>query len=161
ALSLSTAFLRVHGQTFINTNANDPACPAMNLGTLTGYQADATSILSPGTCASSGLLAGPCPTTTPYDTPIADPYAALPNPTAPAGSPNGCPGGHASPGVYTSKLVVGLGGCTLDSGVYVLEDGLSVTAGALNSGPGGVLLYITGGTFSAGLAALVNLSPMT
>jgi hypothetical protein len=27
--------------------------------------------------------------------------------------------------------------------------------------PGGVLLYITGGTFTAGAAALVNLSPMT
>ena len=45
--------------------------------------------------------------------------------------------------------------------MYILRNGISITTGALSSGPGGVLLYITGGTFTTNLGALVNLSPMT
>ena len=160
-LSLTASTLRVHGQAFINSAANAASCPAMRLGTLSGYSAAGTWILSSGTCRSAGFLAGPCPTTTSYPNPMPDPYAGLSPPAAPPGSPSGCPGGHASPGVYTNTLVIGAGACTLDSGVYILERGISVTTGSISSGPGGVLLYITGGTFSTALGALVNLSPMT
>ena len=63
--------------------------------------------------------------------------------------------------VHDHTLVIGASPCTLDSGVYILRSGISVTTGSLTSGPGGVLLYITGGTFSTALGALVDLSPMT
>ena len=159
-LSVSGALMHVHGQALINSGASDPACPAMRLGTVSGYQASGTSILSPGVCRSAGLLAGPCPAVTGYPNPMPDPYANLPTPTSPDNR-SGCPGGHASPGVYTSTLTVTASGCTLDSGVYILRNGISITTGALSSGPGGVLLYITGGTFTTNLGALVNLSPMT
>jgi prepilin-type N-terminal cleavage/methylation domain-containing protein len=159
-LSLSTALLRVNGGAFINSGADDPSCPAMRVGTLSTYDATNTSILDPGVCRSSGLLAGPCPAVTSYDTPIPDPYAGLTPPTG-GGTQGGCPGGRASPGVYAGTLAIGAGTCELESGVYILRDGISVTTGSLTSAPGGVLLYITGGTFSTALGALVNLSPMT
>ena len=160
ALSLSTSAVRVRGDAYIDSGADDPSCPAMRVGSLSAYDATNTSILSPGVCRSTGPLAGPCPPVTAYDTPIPDPYANLATP--PAGDPqSGCPGGHASPGVYTETLAVGASTCVLDSGVYILRNGISITTGSLTSGPGGVLLYITGGTFSTALGALVNLSPMT
>ena len=157
---MSTSSVRVYGQAFIDSGANASTCPAMRLGSLSGYTATGTSILSPGTCGSSGLLAGACPTITQYSTPIPDPYAGLTPPTS-VDARSGCPGGHATPGVYTTTLVIGASSCTLDSGVYILRNGISVTTGALTSGPGGVLLYITGGRFSTALGALVDLSPMT
>jgi hypothetical protein len=160
ALSLSTSVVRVRGEAFINSGADDPSCPAMRTGTLSTYDATNTSILDPGTCLSSGLLAGPCPPVTSYDTPIPDPYAGLAPPPAGA-TQSGCRGGHASPGVYPDTLAIGASTCELDSGVYILEDGISVTTGSVTSGPGGVLLYITGGTFGTALGAVVNLSPMT
>ncbi len=160
-LSISTAAVRVRGQAFINSGASDSTCPAMRLGTVSGYTAAGTSILSPGVCRSSGLLAGPCPTIVPYPIPIPDPYAGLPPPTWPSGHPSGCPAPHPPPGTYTGTLVIGASACTLDSGVYILQRGISLTTGSVTSGPGGVLLYITGGTFSTALGALVNLSPMT
>ena len=159
-LSLSTALLRVRGQAFIDSGADDPSCPAMRVGTLSGYTATRTSVLDPGVCRSSGLLAGPCPAVTAYDTPIPDPFANLAPPVG-GTAQSGCPGGHASPGVYDNTLAIGVGSCVLDSGVYMLRDGISITTGSLSSGPGGVLIYITGGTFSTALGALVNLAPMT
>ena len=52
--------------------------------------------------------------------------------------------------------------CQLQSGVYILQGGLSVSgSAALTSAAPGVLLYITGGSLDVGGSGSVNISPLT
>jgi hypothetical protein len=49
----------------------------------------------------------------------------------------------------------------LATGTYILEQGISVTGGAsLASGPGGVLLYVTGGSVNFSGGGNVSLAPL-
>jgi hypothetical protein len=145
----------VYGDTFINT-ADGSTCKAMNISSAT-YQAGGTKILFGGSClAGSG---GVCPTSSSYSPAIADPYASVAAPSS-ATARSGCPSGAALPGVYAATLSIS-SSCTLASGVYILQAGLNITAGTVTNAAGGVLLYMTGGSFSVSSTASVTLSAMT
>ena len=165
------ALVNVNGQAYINA-ADNGSCNAMSLGSFTSYstQGRGTSILEGGSCASSGFLAGSCPSVTSYSPALPDPYRNLVAPTPPVGvaTPDGahqCQGtnGTALAGLYASTLVINnsSGSCTMQSGIYFLTHGITVTdINNLQSAPGGVLFYITGGTFNASKGTAVALSGM-
>jgi prepilin-type N-terminal cleavage/methylation domain-containing protein len=95
-------------------------------------------------------------------TPIPDPFSSLPAPST-AGMPtrSGCAGGTALPGLYTAQLVIG-GDCTFSSGIYVFQNGLSLTSnGNVTTGAGGVLLYFAGGSLSATGKGTFTIAAMT
>ncbi len=156
-----SANLRVYGNTFVNT-VDGVSCKAMSLAGSATYQAGGTSILTGGSCTHSGTTV--CPTTTPFSPAQTDPYGSLAAPsTAGLPSRSGCAGGTAQPGVYASTLsLTGIATCQLASGVYILQGGITLgNSAVLTNAAGGVLLYITGGSFSAGGASSVTLSAQT
>ncbi len=159
-----TAAMRVYGNVKVNAPdvAGSPGCKSMSLGTSAGnYTAGGTQILTGGSCAVSGTST--CPSYSSYSPALADPYAGLAAPsTVGLTSRTGCPSGTAQPGVYASALTLSAN-CTFASGIYVLQNGLSITSGptAITSAAGGVFLYLAGGTFSATGGAAVNLAAMT
>jgi type II secretory pathway pseudopilin PulG len=158
-----SGFVRVYGNAFINT-ADSGACRALTLGGSGSWNAGTTSILTGGSCVASGGAV--CPPVTSYSPPIVDPYAGLAAPST-AGRPaqTGCTGPvgaqTAQPGVYGSQFSVS-DTCTLASGIYILQAGWSLGSGAVvNTGAGGVLIYITGGAFSVGGGASLTVTAMT
>jgi type II secretory pathway component PulJ len=158
-----TSIVRVHGDAYLNT-ADIGACNAMALASSGSFRTTGnTKILTGGTCSHS--VSSVCPTTTSYSPAIANPYAGIAAPST-SGLPSqaGCAGGTAQPGVYAATLTIGAGvNCNLAGGVYIFQNGLSVTnSGILTSAAAGVLLYVTGGTFSiGGGSSQVNLAAMT
>jgi hypothetical protein len=79
-----------------------------------------------------------------------------------AGMPVYSDGAYHGPGVYTSKLSIGDGSTVvLASGIYVLQNGLSVSGTAnVSSAAAGVMLYIAGGGVSISGNGIVTLSPL-
>ena len=159
-----TAAMRVYGNVKVNAPdaAGSPACKAMSLGTSAGnYTAGGTQILTGGSCAASG--SSTCPAYSAYSPAFADPYAGMAAPST-VGLPSrtGCPSGTALPGVYASTLTLSAN-CTFASGVYVLQNGLSITSGptAISGAAGGVFFYLPGGTFAETGTATVNLTAMS
>ncbi len=156
--------VKVYGKASVNT-ADNGSCKAINLSGSGIFSAGSTSILQGGTCVASG--GSHCPVWTSYPTPITDPYAGLAAPATQPNRTNACGGRDGSAttlaGTYTSSFVVaGAVNCTLASGIYVFKAGFSVTAGAtLTTAPGGVLIYVTGGTFNIDGAAVVTVTAMT
>ena len=161
-VSLSTsAKVRVNGTAVINTKDASPTCTAMRLTTSSLFTAGSTMILQGGSCTAT--TSAVCPATTSYSPAVTDPYAGLVPPSAAAlglSARSGCPGGNAVPGVYANTLSIGgSSSCRLASGVYILNNGLSISSSAnLTTAPGGVLLYIAGGSFSSTTSATVNLA---
>ena len=67
----------------------------------------------------------------------------------------------AQPGVYAATLVIN-GTCTLQSGIYILQQGLTLSNNStLNSAAGGVLLYLPGGLLTVNNNASVNIAAMS
>jgi large repetitive protein len=159
-LSLTaSSSMRVYGATFVD-NAN-ATCKAMSMTSNATYQAGNTAILTGGSCsATTGSV---CPATTSYSPSITDPYGSITAPTT-SGRPakSGCSGGNAAPGVYASTLSVSSGTCTLATGIYILQNGLSLSGSAsLTTATGGVLVYVTGGTVSTSSTASITLAAAT
>ena len=169
----SGSTLSVYGQTYIDT-ANGSGCNAMKLAGSSffgpaRYHTLGTSILAPGTCATSGPTNG-CPTVNPYSTHIIDPYEGLAAPD-PSGMPHRslgflgiCSGNALLPGYYSqTPLAVG-GTCTLSqSGVYYFNQGLAVgLGGTLKTAPGvHTLIYVANGQLNAGLGATFDVTGMS
>ena len=145
--------MHVYGDAFINT-VNGASCSAMNLGNGGSFSAGATNILQDGSCTGTG-----CPTASAYSPAIKDPYSTLAAPpTTGLTSRTGCSG----PGLYASGLNITSGTCTLTTGIYVVQNGFGVSNGAsLNTGAGGVLIYLMSGAFTIGSANSVTLTAMT
>ncbi len=164
----STVGMQVYGNAFINT-ADGAGCHAIDLSGSGKFTAGSTSILEGGTCFTSNPWGAPCPVSTPYSPAITDPYGALvpPSTTGRPNQTNVCSGTYGSataqPGVYAGAFVVGGSmHCTLASGIYILQNGFAVGAGAtLDTAPGGVLLYLTHGQFKIDGAAVVTLAATT
>jgi hypothetical protein len=153
--------VQVNGRMYVNT-VDGSGCSAMDLSGGGTYSAAGTSILNGGGCVQD-RSGSTCPTPTYYSPAFGDPYAGVVPPTT-SGRPSqsGC-AGTAQPGVYSSTLSI-QGGltCTLASGVYILQNGLSVgNGGTLKSAPGGVTIYITGGSFIVNGGANVLLTGST
>ncbi len=143
------------GTIMINSGADNPV-QIVGSATITG----AAAIQGVGSCTNSSCPAGYTQVT---QAPI-DPYKGLAPPST-TGLPAraGCAGGNALPGVYAATLsLTGSGTCTLASGVYVLQNGLSMTGSfSINSAAGGVFLYVDGGNLSLTGSGTISLSPMT
>ena len=159
--------MRVYGDAYLNTKDNGASCGAITLSGGSTFAAGSTSILNGGTCQAPAYLV--CPPVTNYATPHPDPYSTMSVPSV-TGRPNvnpstqcQTPGSTATPGVYATTLFVSNDhNCQLQSGVYILQGGLSVSGSAqLTSAAPGVLLYITGGSLDVGGSGSVNISPLT
>ena len=153
-----SATMRVYGDAFINTK-DGASCNAMYVAGSGTFQAGGTSIVTGGSC-KSGTNGLPCPPTTPFSPAITDPYASLAAPpTTGLPSRTGCSG----PGLYASGFSLGGGStCTLASGIYVVKGGFDLGNGAtLNTGAGGVLIYLMSGGFVVDGGASLTLTAMT
>jgi hypothetical protein len=122
----------------------------------------ATKVLINGSGGCSGCKASnttPLPASGPY---VADPLAALGAPST-VGMPVYSDGNYHGPGRYTTKLTLpGTTSLTMASGIYVLENGISVPGSAsITSAPGGVLLAATGGSSSFSGTSSITLQPMS
>ncbi len=164
------ARVEVYGDAYVNA-ADGLSCSAMNLENDASFDAVTTSILTGGTCvdnpSNSRVQCPVPPKLKSHSPPVADPYAHVVAPSA-AGRPSQTgltcgTTGTAEPGVYAQPLVIANDDtCTLASGVYILQAGLTVgSGGVIRSGPGGVLLYFAGGVFSVEQDAEVTLTAMT
>ncbi|HZU46526.1 MAG TPA: prepilin-type N-terminal cleavage/methylation domain-containing protein, partial [Mycobacterium sp.] len=142
----SPSSLHVNGAAFLDSTTPSQ----LNNGTFTASQIY-SAIPPPNTStAITGGAFSPNPPT--YLSPQPDPYSGLTPPMA--GDPNTF--------VYSSTLSFSGGTTVLASGTYILENGLNVSGQAtLSSAPGGVLLYISGGSVSITGQANVTLSPLT
>jgi prepilin-type N-terminal cleavage/methylation domain-containing protein len=91
-----------------------------------------------------------------------DPYASL-TPPSTAGMTQYSDGAYHGPGEYTTAL--SLSGGTVQafaSGVYVFDQGISITGNAsISSAPGGVLFYVGGGSTLISTNGGVVLAPLT
>jgi hypothetical protein len=143
------------GTIMMNSTSNDAA---LNVGgTITG----AAAVNGLGTCTN---IFCPANYSQIAQAPI-DPYKGLAAPST-TGLParSGCAGGTAQPGVYAATLsLVGTGiSCAFASGVYVFQNGLSITGSvSLSSAAGGVFFYIAGGSLSLTGSGSISLTPMT
>ena len=146
----------VNGAAFMDSTA-DPSAQLNPNASITAtkiYTSDANTTASFGT---KGTVS-PAPV---YLAVQPDPYASLTPP-----STNGLTvysdGAYHGPGVYTSTLGLGNSTTVLATGIYVLQAGITLGGnGGLSSGPGGVLLYITGGSISFHGNAGVTLAPLS
>jgi prepilin-type N-terminal cleavage/methylation domain-containing protein len=122
-------------------------------------------ILAGGTCngcTKQTVVCPHCSTDPPpgsYAVPLLDPLRFM---TAPVetGLPVYSDGNYHGPGVYTTKLGI-QANTTFASGIYVLNNGMSVTGSSnVSSAAGGVLLYNKNGDVSFGGSSTINLAPM-
>ena len=164
--AIGSATLRVYGDAFINT-ADGAGCQALKIDGGGGYSAGSTSILAGGTCfAGAGLV---CPPYTSYSPTLTDPFGSLvaPSTAGMTSRPNMCGSSGAQtaqPGVYAAAFSPGGGAvCTLASGIYVFQNGFNTGGGGvtIQSAPGGVLIYVTGGAINIAGGSTLTLSAMT
>jgi hypothetical protein len=159
-ISLSNnAGMRVYGDAYINT-VDGASCPAMYLYNNATYTAGGTEFLTGGSCSAGNNAT--CPPSGTYTTPLTDPYAGL-TPPSTSGMPvrTGCSGGVAQPGFYSSGFTIS-SDCSLTSGVYVVQNGMTLHNNVtLTTGAGGVLLYLVSGAFTSSNNTSVSLTAMT
>jgi hypothetical protein len=149
--------VKVIGPAYLDSTANGS-------GNLTGNASlNATQIYTADPTPSQAITGGGSYSPAPVNGPvIPDPYAGLTPP-----STNGLPvytdGSYHGPGVYTTTLSFsGNTSQQLATGTYILEGGISVTGQAsLTSAPGGVLLYVTGGSINFSGQGNVSLQPLS
>jgi hypothetical protein len=139
--------LNVTGELALDSTSNGSANLSGNtaVSATTIYTADQST---PSQAITVSQNASYTPSGTPSSgLPIPDPYAAL-TPPSTANLTTYSGGSYHGPGIYTSTL--SLSGNTAQvfaSGIYVFEQGISVTGNAvISSAPGGVLFYVTGGS---------------
>lgn len=121
-------------------------------------------ILSPGTCSgctTQTVQCAACGYTPPgsYSVPLLDPLRFM---TAPVetGLPHFTDGNYHGPGVYDTRTLSISSNTTFASGVYILNNGISLTGSATISG-NGVTLFNKSGGISFGGSSTVALSPPT
>jgi hypothetical protein len=149
--------LRVIGTAYLDSTANGSA-------NLTGSASfNATQIYTADPNPSQAITGSGSYSPNPVNGPVvSDPYASLTPPSA-----NGLPvysdGNYHGPGVYTTTLSFsGSGSQALATGTYILQQGISVTGQAsLTTAPGGVLLYVSGGSIQLGGGGNVSLEPLS
>jgi Tfp pilus assembly protein PilV len=129
-------------------------CPPVEFkGSIDFTATGGISVLYPGECEGTD---SPC---NQHTEPIADPFAALPPPSADCTSgTHPAPSGNTYyPGTYTAELVVGV--ATFQPGIYIFCNGLEILTNGNVTGTN-VLFYFAGGTFDMSNGT-VSLSAMT
>jgi hypothetical protein len=115
-----------------------------------------------GTLVKSGLASYNPPGTPISGSAIEDPYRSLVPPN-PAGMPTYSGGNYQGPGIYTSPLsFAGNNHIDFESGIYILQQGISLSGNAsISSQPGGVFIYLTGGQLEMSGNGSIDLSPLS
>jgi Tfp pilus assembly protein FimT len=138
-----------HGIAVIDSSASPPVV-ANGGGTIAASQVEAVGPCTGNKCSGVTPIAAPG---------VIDPYQALSPPPIVGTTYSGS--SYQGPGIYTSQLNI-TSDTVFATGTYILENGISITGSAnVTSGPGGVLLYIAGGSFHVGGTGTVNLSAQT
>jgi hypothetical protein len=149
--------LKVIGTAYLDSAANGSGNVTGNASVTATqiYTADPT----PSLAFTGGGSYSPAPV---YGLVVPDPYAGL-TPPSTSGPPVYTDGAYHGPGVYTTTLSFsGQGSQQLATGTYILEAGISVTGQAsLTSAPGGVLLYVSGGSINFSGQGNVSLQPLS
>jgi hypothetical protein len=165
--------LNIAGEVVLDSTSPDASVDASLFASI-GAGEFYTASTDPGN-AFTGFLGSISPSTTPVSGPvIADPYAGLtpPNRAALAQIPasQSTYTGHGSvtfqPGYYASTLTVNgslgsgtLAQVTLASGIYYLNAGANINLANITSAPGGVFIYIAGGSLDL-FGSATTLAPL-
>lgn len=154
--------LNVTGELALNSTSNGAANLSGNAAvTATSiYTADQAN---PSQAITTSTNASYTPAGTPSSgLPIPDPYAAL-TPPSTAGLNTYTGGAYQGPGIYTSTLsFAGNTAQVFASGVYIFDQGISVTGNAvISSAPGGVLFYVAGGSVAIAGNGGSDLTPLS
>ena len=132
--------------TIIVNSSSSPAVALNGPGSLSYSQ---LQIVNGGTCTCSYVS---------RTAPVPDPFAGLPAPSTSGLATNPPKVGNTySPGIYTGTFSPD---GTLSPGVYILQNGLSMS-GQQDVTGAGVLFYITGGSVSITGQATINITPPT
>jgi hypothetical protein len=165
--------INVNGLAGVNSTSNGSvSVQNSNLNATGLYTADQSNPPAPVSSGPNGSV----PASQQTGTPLPDPYettlpgdgdgdAGGPEPITPPGpNPTNPPpvGNTYQPGTYTSQISLSGGGTyTFASGVYILQGGIKLTGGAsIQSGPGGVLFYVSGGIVDTSGGGNVNLAAL-
>jgi hypothetical protein len=160
----STARMNVTGTAWINSTANNSIQMGSN-AQLTATQLYAANLTPNAVIQPAGSKVTPSPPA--YQQADPDPYGPSPGLNLQPPSTNGLPvysdGNYHGPGVYSTTLTFsGQGTTTLATGTYILQQGISVSGQAsLANAPGGVFLYVSGGSISFSGQGIISLSPPT
>lgn len=150
----------VNGEVALNSTSNSAAVLLGNNSTAT-----ATSFYTADQADPGGALSGTgfTPSGPPASGPaLTDPYQNLVPPST-SGLHTYTDGAYHGPGIYTTTLSLsGNSIQTFQSGIYILEQGMSVSGQAgIASAAGGVFFYVTGGQLSIQGQGGVNLQPLS
>jgi hypothetical protein len=153
--------LNVNGAVYLDSTSN----PSATLGGNT--KVTATQIVTADPSLSTAIKEGPNATYSPAAIPggvLADPYATLtpPSPGLPPIPPTTDLSGVTTyyPGTYATTLSLTGGTNVLATGMYIFQNGISISGSAsLSSAPGGVFLYVSGGTITFSGLGNVSLTP--
>jgi hypothetical protein len=150
--------VNVIGTAYLDSTANGAGSlgPNASLTATQIYTADPTP---------SGAITGTYSPSPPINGPvISDPYAGL-TPPSTTGLPVYNDGNYHGPGVYTTKPLSfsGKGSTELATGTYILQQGIKLSGGAglTSQLPGGVLLYVTGGSVDMSGGGNISLQPLS
>jgi hypothetical protein len=149
--------VNVIGTAYLNSTANGAGSlgPNASLTATQIYTADPTP---------SGAISGTYSPSPPINGPvISDPYAGLTPPSTTGLNDYTTGTNYQGPGIYENTLTLNGNNTTvLQTGTYILRQGIKLKGGAsLTSGPGGVLLYVTGGSIDFGGGGNVSLQPLS
>lgn len=159
--------LTVNGNLFVNSTASNAVrlTGKKNVTKLTVTSPGGFGILTPGGCTGctpntvtclACVWAGNQPWTG-YSPEIPDPLRFMADPTSSV--TGSCGGGVCQPGVYASKLQI-TSSTTLNSGIYILRNGMSLTGNSALTGSG-VMLFVAGGDVNLAGGSTINLTPPT
>jgi hypothetical protein len=139
------AGFHVNGNIVVNSSSSSAVSSNSSAFTYSQLQ-----IFSPGKCSTCSYVNRPDR--------VVDPLAGMPPPSS-AGLPTNPAkvGTTYSPGIYTGTFSPD---GTLSPGVYILQNGLSLSGNSAVVGAG-VLFYITGGSVNVSGNATINVSPPT
>lgn len=145
----------VNGAAFLDSTAN-------GAGQISGGSSfSATQIYTADPNPSGAITGNYAPKPPIYASAESDPYAGL-TPPSTTGLNVYSDGAYHGPGVYTNTLTLsGQSSTTFAAGIYILQNGISVSGGAnISNAPGGVLLYVSAGTITLAGSGTVTLTPM-
>ena len=161
--------LTIRGNLFVNTALSNAVkiTGLRRSGELTISNGGVFKILNPGSCTGCTPQTVACAACTwsgnqswiNYSPALPDPLINMAYPTS--ATTGSCTARVCQPGVYNSTLSINGGGSwTLQPGVYILNQGISVTGNSSLSGSG-VMLFAQGGSVSFNGGSSINLTPPT
>ncbi len=144
--------MHVYGDVIDNT-VDSGTCHAMTTANSATFLDGGTLMLSGGTCTQSGTAVCPSPITTysppavTYPTPPAVSTTGMPSQTGAGCANSSPPTGHLSPGIYAANVHIQSNTqCVFAPGIYVFQNGLTISNGASVDASAGVLFYFPNNT---------------